>query len=277
MKHVGWNKSIRFVRVTDWWYLIIACSLALKKHMNFLHDRPWISPWIKSKPNLTWSRHNCLIIVTSSAECKPSEWDTGSMCEDRRYLCLYQCSHNPMKLMHRKFNDDIFAHFLVITKNVISFIEEYRGPTLKLPYDIIDDVIITKITFFGIIWNDLFIYEVKLKLCSIIRNLQNGCHFELVTNFLLEVIPEVEYTRKIAISISDILSFWLTLWIKYWRRCVNFKIWPSLWPCDVINDVMSSWNITCTTRHPQQCTCKILFVWHQSFIVKSSGQTSRQT
>ena len=29
--------------------------------------------------------------------------------------------------------------------------------------------------------------------------------------FLLEVIPEIEYTRKIAISISDILSFWSTL------------------------------------------------------------------
>ena len=29
--------------------------------------------------------------------------------------------------------------------------------------------------------------------------------------FLLEVIPEVEYTRKIAMSISDILSFWSTL------------------------------------------------------------------
>ena len=29
--------------------------------------------------------------------------------------------------------------------------------------------------------------------------------------FLPEVIPEVDYTRKIAISISDILSFWSTL------------------------------------------------------------------
>ena len=29
--------------------------------------------------------------------------------------------------------------------------------------------------------------------------------------FLPEVIPDVEYTRKIAISISDILSFWLML------------------------------------------------------------------
>ena len=29
--------------------------------------------------------------------------------------------------------------------------------------------------------------------------------------FLQEDIPEVEYTRKIVISISDILSFWSTL------------------------------------------------------------------
>ena len=29
--------------------------------------------------------------------------------------------------------------------------------------------------------------------------------------FLLEVIPEVEYTKKIAMSISDILSIWSTL------------------------------------------------------------------
>ena len=58
---------------------------------------------------------------------------------------------------------------------------------------------------------------------------------------------------------------------------INFKIWPTLWSCDVINDVVSAWNITCTTRHPQQCSCKIVFVRHQSFIVKSSGQTSWQT
>ena len=30
----------------------------------------------------------------------------------------------------------------------------------------------------------------------------------LATNFLPEVIGEVEYTRKIAMSISDILSIW---------------------------------------------------------------------
>ena len=50
--------------------------------------------------------------------------------------------------MHRKFNDDIFARCLAIMKNVvISYIKEYRGPTLRLPCDVIDDVIIIKILF----------------------------------------------------------------------------------------------------------------------------------
>ena len=53
-----------------------------------------------------------------------------------------------MIYMHRKFSDDIFTRFLVIMKNVvISFIKEYRGPTLRPPCDIIDDVIIMKNTF----------------------------------------------------------------------------------------------------------------------------------
>ena len=49
--------------------------------------------------------------------------------------------------MHRKFNNDSFARFLVIMKNVISFIEEYRVPTLRPPCDAIDDVMIMKNTF----------------------------------------------------------------------------------------------------------------------------------
>ena len=69
---------------------------------------------------------------------------------------LYNCSHNLMILMYRKFNDDIFARFLVIMKNVvISFIKEYRGPALMPPCDVIDDVIMKNI-FFGIIWDNLF-------------------------------------------------------------------------------------------------------------------------
>ena len=50
--------------------------------------------------------------------------------------------------MHRKFNDDVFARCLVIMKNVsISYIKEYRGPNLRPPCDVIDDVIM-KIHFF---------------------------------------------------------------------------------------------------------------------------------
>ena len=40
---------------------------------------------------------------------------------------------------------------------------------------------------------------------------------------------------------------------------------------------MSTGNITCTTTHPQLHACKILFVWHQCFIVKSSGKISWRT
>ena len=86
--------------------------------------------------------------------------------------------------MHRKFNDDICACILVIMKNVVILvIKEYRGPTFRPPCDVIGDVIIMKDTFYGIIWDDLFISEVKLKLCLIFQNFQNGRHFELATNF----------------------------------------------------------------------------------------------
>ena len=61
--------------------------------------------------------------------------------------------------------------------------------------------------FFGIIWEDLIIWEFRLKLCLIFQIFQNGRHFELATNFFTgSFIPEVEYTRTIAMSISDILS-----------------------------------------------------------------------
>ena len=66
--------------------------------------------------------------------------------------------------------------------------------------------------FFDIIGDGLNISEVKLKLCWIFHNFQKGRHFELTGNlFLPEVIPEVEYTKKVAISISEILTFRSTL------------------------------------------------------------------
>ena len=39
----------------------------------------------------------------------------------------------------------------------------------------------------------------------------NGRHFEVTPAFLSEVIREVEYTSKVAMRISDIVSFWSML------------------------------------------------------------------
>ena len=61
--------------------------------------------------------------------------------------------------MHRKFNEDIFARCLVIMKNVvISYIKEYRGPTLRPPCDVIDDVIIMKYFFLHNLGRSLHIW-----------------------------------------------------------------------------------------------------------------------
>ena len=62
--------------------------------------------------------------------------------------------------------------------------------------------------FFCLIRDDLLMSEVRLKLCLLLKKNQNGRHFELARNFFLpKAIPEVENARKIAMGISDILSF----------------------------------------------------------------------
>ena len=85
--------------------------------------------------------------------------------------------HKLLILMHRKFNDHIFARFFIIMKNaVISFIKIYRRPTLRPSYDVIDDVLMT---FF---WHNLgqsFHIWGKIETVFDISNFQYGRHFEL--------------------------------------------------------------------------------------------------
>ena len=154
-------------------------------------------------------------------------------------MCTYSCSHNLMIHMHRKFNDDIFARCLVTMKNaIISFIKEYRGPTLMPPCDVIDDVIIMKILFFGIIWDDPFISEVKLKLCLLFQNFQNGHYFELATNFFtgsytgswIDQKDSHEHFRHFELLIDALaqilteiyhfqnLTYFVTWWRHRWRH-----------------------------------------------------------
>ena len=86
--------------------------------------------------------------------------------------------------MCTKFEDDIFGRSSVIMKNVIlSFIKEYRETTLRSLCDVIDDVINIRIFFSSIIWDDLFIADVKLKLCFTFGHFQNGRHFEVAKIF----------------------------------------------------------------------------------------------
>ena len=110
--------------------------------------------------------------------------------------------------METKFNDDIVVRFSVITENVhFSFIREYRGATLRSPCDVIDDVITTKNTFSCIIWDAFFISGIRLNLCIVCWHFQNGRDFDVPANFFTGIIPEVDYARKIATSVSHILSF----------------------------------------------------------------------
>ena len=131
--------------------------------------------------------------------------------------------------------------FLVIMTNVvISFIKEYRGSTLRPPCNVIDDVIVMKILF-GIIWDDLFISEVKLKLCLVFQNFQNGRHFEPATNFFTESYTESwiyqkdshEHFRHFELLIDAVaiiyqfqnLTYFVILWRHQWRHeCVKHNL-----------------------------------------------------
>ena len=122
--------------------------------------------WIYYKDSHEHFRHFELLIealvqiLTEIYQLKnwPTLWP-GDVINNVMNMYLYKCSHNLMMPMHGKFNDDIFARLFVIMKNdVISFIKEYRGSILMLPCDVIDDVIIMKNTFWGIIWDDLLYF-----------------------------------------------------------------------------------------------------------------------
>ena len=83
-----------------------------------------------------------------------------------------------------KIEDDWSKTMTCIKENVtISFKHEYRKPTLTSCCDVIIDVINIKRTFSGKICEDISISEVKINLSEMVRNFQNGRHFEVRTSF----------------------------------------------------------------------------------------------
>ena len=160
-------------------------------------------------------------------------------------IYLYNCSHNLMTPMQRKFNDDIFARFLVIMKNVvISFIKEYRGPTLRPPCDVIDDVIIMKVLFWHNLGRSFHIWgqiEAVLNIQNFskwppFRALDNlftrsyigswiiqkdshehFWHVELLIDALAQILTEIYQFQN--------LTYFVILWRHQWRHeCVKHNL-----------------------------------------------------
>ena len=75
---------------------------------------------------------------------------------------------------------------------------------------------------------------------NILKIFKMAAIFRSRQTFLPDVIPEFEYTSKISMSIFDILSFWSTVFLKYWRRYTNLKNVPTLSPGDAITDDMNT-------------------------------------
>ena len=111
--------------------------------------------WFETSSHPLWCHCNVSVYLGTW-------WHTSSMMS---WIWIYMYNHSPMIHVFSKFDNDIFVHILVIIKNVvISFIKEYKGVTWRLPSDIINYVITMQNTFSGLIWDNLFMSEVRLKL-----------------------------------------------------------------------------------------------------------------
>ena len=160
-------------------------------------------------------------------------------------MYLYNWSHNLMIHMHRKFNDGIFARSLVIMKNfIISFLKEYRGPTLRPPCDVIDDVIIMKILFWHnlgrsfhiwgqieavfniskfskwpLLWarDQLFYRKLYRKLNKQKDSHEHFRYFELLIDSLAQILTEIYHFQN--------LTYFVTWWRHRWRHeCVKHNL-----------------------------------------------------
>ena len=136
---------------------------------------------------------------------------------------LYNCSHNIMIPMHRKFNDD-------------------RGPTLRPPFDVIDDVIIMKMFFWHNLGRSFDIWgQLKLNISKFsnwppfwardklfYRKLYRSWiyqkdshdhfrHFELLIDAVAQILMEIYQFQS--------LAYFVILWRHQWRHeCVKHNL-----------------------------------------------------
>ena len=103
---------------------------------------------------------------------------------------------------------------------------------------------------------DLFISEVKLKLCLIFRNFKNGPHFEVATNFSTR-----SNTRSWIYQPNSHDHLW------YFEFLIDST-------AEILTEINQFQNLTYFVSWWRHWWCH---EWHQSFTAKSSGQTSWQT
>ena len=101
-----------------------------------------------------------------------------------------------------------------------------------------------------------------------------GCHNNIPCTWVSVSSETLVYERDVTwITDYDKICFHT---VRQNLSYANFKLWPTF--CLVTWSLTSCvQHITCTTRHPNLYSRKVVFVWHQLFIVKSSRQTSWQT
>ena len=98
------EQSIKTAVIWDTIAIIVTSLYWRAKSPHFVHDWPWLWPWIKSisnKLNIAFRvrasqllrhvmylwRHQ-LSTMTSLAERNPSEWKTGLICKDRNFFVI---------------------------------------------------------------------------------------------------------------------------------------------------------------------------------------------
>ena len=151
---------------------------------------------------------------------------------------LYKCFYNPMIPIYRKFNYDIRIRFSAMKIFLLPLLRNI-GTLWRHRWRHHHEN-----TFLGIIWDDPFVSEVKLKLCLILENARHFLGREPANSH-----EHFQYLELLIHALVEILM-----------ENSNFKIRHTLWSADVIDEVMSVWYITYTNRFHQLCTCKIVYV-----------------
>ena len=115
---------------------------------------------------------------------------------------------------------------------------KYKGLTLWPPWDVIDGVITTKNIFFGIIWDDLFISEVKVKLRFLPQFFSKWPLFWVAAKHFYRCNTASWINQQNSHEHLRYFKFLIDALAEILMEIKQFQIWPTLWPAE---SSMTSW------------------------------------